>query len=314
MGFSTYGQKSTKASDTYVSTTAFNLNDVIGVFGFYTQSADWSASSPVNFMFNEDVVREAYEWTYDPVKYWPNVTGEKLSFWGYYPQGCTSLTFYDSSDNEYANTAVGLPAKAVFTQEDDAKDHIDLMFSKFENGYERNLTKPAVDALVNLRFTHALSQLRFEFEAMPSGMSVEITALSISNMRPSGTLVINAADPTAYSGRWTPSGARQAFVCTDFSTADKAAFLVVPQSLEDATPANEPAVTVTYNLVTTAADGSDDVKYTGMTGTAKLKTVTLTSLDPGKIYTWVMRPSFDPIEFSEVFTEDWVLSTPNINL
>ena len=153
VGFSTYGQKSTKAGDTYVSTTAFNLNDVIGVFGFYTQSADWSASSPVNFMFNENVVREAYEWTYDPVKYWPNVTGEKLSFWGYYPQGCTSLTFYDSSDNEYANTAVGLPAKAVFTQEDDAKDHIDLMFSKFENGYERNLTKPAVDALVNLRFT-----------------------------------------------------------------------------------------------------------------------------------------------------------------
>ena len=69
-----------------------------GVFAFFTDNGDYDANtSTPNFMYNEQVTYKASgtlaDWTYEPVKYWPNEYGDgaqsddvdKVSFFAYAP-------------------------------------------------------------------------------------------------------------------------------------------------------------------------------------------------------------------------------------
>ena len=65
-----------------------------GVFGYYTDQQDYDLQiSKPNFMYNEQVTKTAGNWTYEPVKYWPNEYGsdaesqdiDKVSFFAYAP-------------------------------------------------------------------------------------------------------------------------------------------------------------------------------------------------------------------------------------
>ena len=69
-----------------------------GVFGFYTSNGDYDGNnSTPNFMYNQQVKHSATstlsDWTYEPVKYWPNEYGDaaksddvdKLTFFAYAP-------------------------------------------------------------------------------------------------------------------------------------------------------------------------------------------------------------------------------------
>lgn len=67
-------------------TTGDNLLSM-RVFASYTKELDFSATSPINYMYNQEVKRanNTSPWTYSPVKYWPNKQGEKISFFAYSP-------------------------------------------------------------------------------------------------------------------------------------------------------------------------------------------------------------------------------------
>lgn len=71
-----------------------------GVFGYYTDDADYTHGTKANFMYNQQVKGNgdgsspATAWTYSPVKYWPNEHGasassgthvDKLTFLAYAP-------------------------------------------------------------------------------------------------------------------------------------------------------------------------------------------------------------------------------------
>lgn len=65
-----------------------------GVFGYYTDMQDYDLQlSKANFMYNQGVFYSNNQWTYTPVKYWPNEYGsdaqsqdiDKVSFFGYAP-------------------------------------------------------------------------------------------------------------------------------------------------------------------------------------------------------------------------------------
>lgn len=60
--------------------------DTMGVFACYTGAVkyDLSSVSP-DFMYNQDVTYDGSNWTYSPVKYWPNNSTEYISFFSYYP-------------------------------------------------------------------------------------------------------------------------------------------------------------------------------------------------------------------------------------
>lgn len=66
--------------------TTANITSM-GVFAYYTGQSNWSTSNIPNFMWNEWVHRtdNASPWTYEPVKYWPNTTGDKISYFAYAP-------------------------------------------------------------------------------------------------------------------------------------------------------------------------------------------------------------------------------------
>lgn len=80
-----------------------NDNDNIGergfgVFGYWTKGTEYSANATPNFMYNQKVTCEGTatadtEWSYEPVKYWPNEFGsaaisdevDRVSFFAYAP-------------------------------------------------------------------------------------------------------------------------------------------------------------------------------------------------------------------------------------
>lgn len=66
-----------------VTTTGFNSGDLgaagFGVFGYYTGSGSLGSDSQPNFMYNQQVKKSGGNWSYAPVKYWPNEYPDALS-------------------------------------------------------------------------------------------------------------------------------------------------------------------------------------------------------------------------------------------
>lgn len=78
--------------------TGLHKDAGFGVFAYFTDNGDYDANtSTPNFMYNEQVTYKASgtlaDWTYEPVKYWPNEYGDgatsddldKVSFFAYAP-------------------------------------------------------------------------------------------------------------------------------------------------------------------------------------------------------------------------------------
>ena len=110
INFTTYVGKQTKAA---VEGTALPAKAEFGVFAYNTKEALWNASATSatpNFMYNQKVTFDGANYTYSPVKYWPNA--EKVSFIGYYP--FPTETNGVSVSSTFTNKSTGLP-KIEFT-------------------------------------------------------------------------------------------------------------------------------------------------------------------------------------------------------
>ena len=68
-----------------LSTKAGEPNDInndniggigFGVFAYYTAGEQYDNNSRPNFMYNQKVTKAGAEWTYEPIKYWPNEYGD----------------------------------------------------------------------------------------------------------------------------------------------------------------------------------------------------------------------------------------------
>lgn len=126
-------------------------SDGFGVFAYYTDDADYDpASSTANFMYNTKV--STADWTYSPIKYWPNESTDKLSFFAYAPH----------SESPTVDTT-GDPI-LTFTVGADPTSHIDLVVADATNN--KNLTKQGLDEKVNFNFKHVLSRVGFKVEAV----------------------------------------------------------------------------------------------------------------------------------------------------
>lgn len=98
VSFGTYiGQSAkTRAGQQGTIDDATKLQELgFGVFAYYTAAADYASATKPNFMYNQKV--SGAEWTYSPLKYWPNdnstadndgatgSTDSKISFFAYAP-------------------------------------------------------------------------------------------------------------------------------------------------------------------------------------------------------------------------------------
>lgn len=156
---------------TKVNTSIDNVGELaekhFGVFAYYTQTGNYSITeSPINFMYNQEVKGTAsnatYNWTYSPVKYWPNNPGEKISFFAYAPfdinGGADNITAIELQ----ATNSTGDP-KVTYIVQEDCNKHVDLVYSKSNN---IDLTKQTIEGTVKFDFAHALSRIGFSAQIL----------------------------------------------------------------------------------------------------------------------------------------------------
>lgn len=323
-----------KAGDTFKDNgDLFVDGDQFAVYSYYHDNTTFSnsASTP-NFMLNQVVDYDGTKWTYSPIKYWPNETGgdisddiDRLSFFAYYPPADqpSDTTGIDvrakGTTTAYGENSVGLP-DFHFVQKLAVDRQVDLMFSEFANGADRNLTKPAVDVPVTFTFKHALAQVSFEVELV-TGMTMVVKNMTLTGPYGEGTCALDPSNVNALSYTWTTAGSRNTYTLSNASGA-RTKLLMIPQAIT-----SDFVLHIEYDLEFEGADKGEDGTGTGTTivysdnrcdarldkmldGEGNTVPSTVTNWLPGKKYVYKINPGLDRIEFSEVVEASWVVEWP----
>lgn len=185
----------TRAGATGVQTTSTLATNGFGLFAYYSDNASYGTTSTPNFMYNTQVTGTPTDaptsWTYSPLRYWPNETGndgngatsegvDHLTFFAYAPYVEATATTGAVTDNTVgitaltSNTTAGDP-KVSYTVASDPAKSVDLLWgvsntatwdnvtgtalTLTEGLPYRNLIKPKTKQNVSFNFKHALSRL-----------------------------------------------------------------------------------------------------------------------------------------------------------
>lgn len=168
--FGTYVGRDAQARGSVITTDGGTTNSLastaltsFGVFAYYTDNGGLDLSTlslKPNFMYNQDVNKTTYTsgtdnvaystgWKYEPIKYWPNESTDKLSFFAYAP--------YESG-KEWNGAQIDI------TIADDVTNQVDYLVASTNNTID--LTKQTVGEKVTFTFGHALSRVGFKVEAV----------------------------------------------------------------------------------------------------------------------------------------------------
>lgn len=175
----------------HVSSISKLASDGFGVFAYYTaQSAfDEKTDATPNFMYNQQVKSTTSgatetnleegkkgwsgEWTYTPVKYWPNNVDDKVSFFAYAP--------YDNKFSEGNFTLPtsedkGAPSLTFKVKSTDVEDHQDLLYAEPVKDKSKNSSNPVnVTDKITFDFKHALARIGFKAEVMVDEVNGDAT-------------------------------------------------------------------------------------------------------------------------------------------
>lgn len=159
-----------------------------GILAYYTDNQPYTPSALPNFMYNQQVTFNDPDWTYSPLKYWPNEFGEtavstgtdRLSFFAYAPYvEVDPVTGYATADADYGivgmtrATENGNPKVRYYASLDPDK-RVDLCWALTESGnpgdadYVKtvDLTKQTVNDKVKFNFRHALASVNVQIDAV----------------------------------------------------------------------------------------------------------------------------------------------------
>lgn len=150
----------------------------MGVFASYTGQNDWSEDAAPDFMYNQLVEKSNGTWTYAPLKYWPNTTGDKLTFFAYAPH--TDRT--DGSLSVSSTTTTAGSPKLSYTVPTDAADQIDLLAAVPLKDKTRGNE-------LSFKMGHVLTHVSFKVEITGDGIS--LTSLSVKNCNNQGELTFS---------------------------------------------------------------------------------------------------------------------------
>ena len=156
--FGTYIGRDAQTKGSVLTTDGLKTQG-FGVYAYYTDNANYNAtSSPLNFMNNEEVKYGTNSWEYSPVKYWPNESQDKLTFFAYAP--------YQSNRNA-SSTQVGDPILTIDVDTDVTK-HIDYTYATAGASLTTltNITKQSINSTIPFVFKHAMSRVGFKVEAV----------------------------------------------------------------------------------------------------------------------------------------------------
>lgn len=217
--------------------------------GDYTVDAAGIAKTP--FMTNQHVTwnsTDAGAWEYSPVKFWPDETKYKVSFFAYAPYDANATTATESKIKLTDATATANPTLTFELTSDEQKNMVDLMVSDpnyttgSDNDVNKTLNLTKTSEKVTFKFKHALSKVTMK--ARPSvdisnnsDTKVYITGVSIAQNSilwkkavldmntltwaatpTSATYLASSADYALASGTNTGNGVLNLTTITSFKT------------------------------------------------------------------------------------------------
>lgn len=230
--FSTSVDTQTRAA---TDLTTDNLTSV-GVFACFTQGDFNAGTATPNFMYNQELKKEAAAWTYSPLKYWPNNENDKISFFAYAPRNAAGVTLC-------SNTNTGFPY-LDYTVPTAEADQTDLLAATplMNQSYSSNPTAPG-----SIKFTmkHALTKV--SIYAKSSDLSA-------------GKKVVNSLSVTA------PKSGKLTYKADGFSwsaSTDKSTYIATNTDVTIATAtADETVLLGTFYLIPERTSSSLNITYT----------------------------------------------------
>lgn len=142
--------------------TIADLTSGFGVFGYYTgQDAwvDYAAASPQpNFMYNQNVTYNGAKWSYSPLKYWPNNTGDNVSFFAYAPYSTST----GDKNIKIADAASMTKPQFDFTVNNTVNQQTDLVTAAVTDNSKNSTTPITTEAVINFNFKHRLARIGFK--------------------------------------------------------------------------------------------------------------------------------------------------------
>ena len=221
-----------KASVSHIS-NATDLQELgIGVFAYYTDNKKYQTlQAKPNFMYNQKV--SGSNWSYDPVKYWPNewnTPGTDLGSGATSTGGQDCVSFFAYAPYTTGSSVEGLELLTTANTTDDprlrytlpgeGKKAIDLMWAVGTDGKPHiDETKKTVGEKVGLRFRHALTSIKPTVQAVVDAITpdqtkalsdktkITIDKITIKALNHPTTGILNLNNTTANQPRWeTTSG------------------------------------------------------------------------------------------------------------
>lgn len=170
-----------------------------GIFVYYTGQSRWASTGTPNYMYNQKATYAASVWSYTPVKYWPNKSGDKVTFFAYAPYNSMPTTNpVNFGIVTCANTYSGNPY-LDFTIQNDPSKSVDLVTAE-----AKDQVKQA--SAVGFTFNHVLSRAKFSAktsENLNSGSHVFIKSVKIlGSTRNAGSKFYSKARYTFSANTW----------------------------------------------------------------------------------------------------------------
>lgn len=332
--FDTYLGKNVQGRGTETTTNSIQTTDKFGVTAFYTGQTVWTSPTKApDFMYNEKVSYSDSKWTYSPVKYWPTMKNDRISFFAYAP--------YSASDGNNGITLPGksnasTPTSLTFEINATASGMIDFVAAQVINatqqdGVSEENTNSDREA-VSFTFKHELSRLAFKVKTskdLETGSHVVLKSAELVAGGYYKKATYTFANTSAGVGTWTfadenktsekydlssiinfdaektiggkPYGASENVFAFESSTTPEELFttgqylFLIPPAGNTGLSANTAAVKFTYDIVT-----QDGELAAGFSCTSADKTVYLPAgiLKQGEAYNVTFTFDVDDIEVS----------------
>ena len=270
-----YTVQPTRSSAVYSAEQGIGANQSIGVYAYYHDNTTWSDAAVPNFMWNQQATcqEKGGNFTYSPLKYWPNESSDKLSFIAYYPYteespGNPESPAYPANatglQTLLANTGTGLPTFRFTVKEAEA-DQVDFLLSELlpnlpngTNGVSPSAAEDrsglTVTDRVRFLFKHMTSKVEFRIvaadEVRDAIAHFDLTSLNVTNLYKDGMLTPTYSDgATTYA--WTDHTAKHGTApAYTFPLKTLTGYLFMPQQIS-----NYVMLSISYD-VTFKSDGT----------------------------------------------------------
>lgn len=321
-------------------------NKGFGMQAYLTSGEYQSSGNKMQFMDNVHVTYNAGAWTYSPVKFWPENTTDKISFFAYAPYTDAANATATGITLTHADNTVD--PKLTFALQTAQQDMVDLVVSEANanNGGTINQTKTTASSSVNVNFKHVLTRvaMKAKTSADISGIDnltkVIITKVSIehsSRLYKQAVLNMKTLEWESSTNYLASSyvlekynGAKKGIMnytdvthgsatyndAIDISASstgvslfpDKQYLFLIPVGNDRGTEAEgHVEVNITYKIITKASATSDNVSTSENTKTVNLPAGVF---QKGKAYEFLFTISLNAIKLDVTDVEGWASPTP----